>query len=163
LGAGAGVHGDTSFVAGRGVYGTVTSLTGTGVEGAATGGGTAVGGKFSGPNALQAFGTGINPIALEVSNGPIKVSGTNPTAFQHTAAAGNLCGANGTIVSNALMDADPNALVIVTPVGASVADVQSVAVAYGPVGTCAASAGKWVIFSSVALSTQKYNVLVIKR
>lgn len=78
------------------------------VGGTLESGGTAV---------LAQYAGGSGPgTALELSNGALKVSGTNPTAFVHVAEASTLeCDNNHcTAITNPLTDGDPNAMLLVT-------------------------------------------------
>ncbi len=83
-----------------------TSNTGSGVEGVSISGPgiyglkhfshTGPAGKFENANAantspvVQIFSNATNPIALELNNGFVKVSGANKTAFKHTTTGGNV-------------------------------------------------------------------------
>jgi hypothetical protein len=66
-------------------------------------------------SAVLAQYAGVTPgTAIELQNGALKVSGSNPTAFVHTATAGNTVSGYITQISNPLTDGDPNAILIVT-------------------------------------------------
>jgi len=106
-------------------------------------------------------------IALELQNGGLKVSGTNPTAFVHVATAGTLhCSGNYcSTITNPLTDGDPDAILIVThnynpPEAASGNYVNSPFSVYYNTGD-----NHWNIylddFSSIL--DKAFNVLVIKR
>ena len=154
-GSGCGVYGETP--SGFGVYGLTTASTGTavGVRGetfSTTGVGVVA--KYS--------GTGLGT-ALEISNGAIKVSGTNKAAFVHTATPANKLSANGTDVDNAMCNGDPNCILIVTqklnPSGI-VYNNSPIGVYYNTTRT------KWEIFNenNVAIpDNAQFNVLVIKQ
>lgn len=157
---------------GVGIAGYVFGDTGTtvGVEGLADSP-AGVGGHFHTSAAtgtgLKASGLGPDSTALEIANGPIKVSGANPTAFIHVTTAENTSG-HITIITNPLTDGDPNAILIITqhwspPGGANVYNDAPVAVYY--------ASGKWRIFNqgpSAPLAPDLpigagFNVLVIKK
>lgn len=153
-GGGAGVQGESTYVDGVGVRGIAVGATGTG-------------GVFSGATGIQI-------------SGPIKVSGSK-TAFVHTVAVSGggrtTCPSSNdtvTILDNELINNDPNAIVFVTigATGGGFPLASPVGAAYfaSAPGTCPASAGRWVIYttagSSVAESIPngtKFNVLVIKQ
>jgi hypothetical protein len=142
---------------GEGVWGLATSPSGTGVRAAGTG----------------------NGAALSIEHGNIKVYyagiGSETPVFIHqvkTGAGGNICSgqAYGTVIDNALIDGNPNAILIVTPsYGPNNANGHAPAVGipavyYDVSGTCGKGAGKWVIYNlnSVAQTDQSlFNVLVV--
>jgi hypothetical protein len=100
---------------------------------------------------------------LEVSNGSIKVSGVNKSAFVHTATVANKISSNGTDVDNPLCNGDPNAFLFVTQM------LNPAAITYNnsPIGVYYNTArSKWEIFNqnNAAIPTNaQFNVLVIKQ
>ncbi len=106
----------TNAGGGAGVQGESTNASGVGVQGFATGT-TGIGGYFSGPTGAKAVSSTAAGVALEV-DGPIKVSGTNPTAFIHVASASNLglggCDDQCTEINNPLINGNEDAILIVT-------------------------------------------------
>lgn len=161
---------------GAGVRGASNSLSGVGVEGVANGA-NGVGGAFTGKTAIRGTAT-TDGVALEL-DGPIKVVGTERTAFQHTVAANNTID-NGTVLVGTVADGDPNAMLFVTlsrpqqaSLAASVAEAFAVAVVYIPDTPGAGFAGvptqfwgKWAIFrvdgQEIPVGT-RFNVLVVKQ
>jgi hypothetical protein len=141
---GFGVHGFSEN--GRGVYGN--SVNGIGVLGWADNTLTGVAGLF------YHFEGGT---AIEISNGALKVSGTNRTVFQHVAAAGNVFG-NETVISNTTLANSATDLLIITPFWDGV-------YVNAPIGVYF-SAGTWRIFrqdsGNMPLGA-KFNVLVVKQ
>jgi hypothetical protein len=96
-------------------------------------------------------------VGLELENGSIKVSGTNRTAFQHIATAGNIL-TNGTTIPNTTMANSATDLLIVTPYWDGVYMNTPIGVYF--------TAGSWVIFRQDQLAmpvNAKFNVLVIKQ
>jgi hypothetical protein len=169
----------TSATGGNGIIGRNTGTAGVAVGGYTTGNGAGVeghsstaggvGGHFinttAGGTALQTVGGGATTTALDINNGAIKVSGTVKAAFVHTATAASITAALCqwcTVISNALTDGDPNAILIVTPVYENGIYVED------PIGVYYA-AGTWRIFlqshsvGSPMPTNAKFNVLVIKQ
>ncbi len=148
-GNGIGVYGSSSSSAGFGVYGSSASI---GVAGATT--------SQSGAPAVRASfeGTGAGN-ALEVRNGAIVVSGTNPTAFVVNNSANN----TAITINNPLCNGDPQAILIVTAntsAGPSANFTAPFSVFYST------ATSRWVItrMDGVALpQAVAFNVLVIKR
>ena len=144
-GGGAGVQGESTFASGVGVQGFAIGASGTGAF-------------FSGPTALEL-------------DGPIKVSGSSPTAFVHTVTAPNgtvaSCLTNQcTFIDNPLINNDSTAIVMVTQryndgeSNTGVYNPTAVGVWYEP------TLDKWVIFNedlSDMPTGAKFNVLVIKQ
>lgn len=117
--------------------------------------------------AVRAMSTTASTIALEVA-GPMKVSGTAPTAFvlvgqnSNSSATGYVSGTQMTI-DNPICNGDPNAMIIVThnysastPAGYM---TKPYGVYYMP------GPGKWAIYTEdvSAMPLVAFNVLVIKR
>jgi hypothetical protein len=147
-GGGAGVQGESTFATGIGVQGFASGATGTG-------------GKFSGPIG----GTGV---AIDLAEGALKVSGTNRTAFVHTASVANSSG-SFTAIDSPFSNLDNTAMVIVTRVGADSTTpliAPAVGVFYNTAGAVAVK-DKWVIYSLDGVTGipvgAKFNVLVIKQ
>jgi hypothetical protein len=140
-GSGWGVYGETP--SGVGVYGT--SAAGTGVRGT-TSGGTA--GLFS---------SGSGGTALQV-NGPIKVGGSAPAAFQHTVTVTS-CGSNQcSAIDDPATNGNSSAIVMVTQLWTGVYNPHPVGVFY--------TGGKWTIFNEDLAAMPvgaKFNVLVINQ
>ncbi|GIW13648.1 MAG: hypothetical protein KatS3mg062_1087 [Tepidiforma sp.] len=128
--------------------------------------------------AAAATGTGgtfSGQVALEV-DGPLKVSGASPFAFQHTVdlAGGDAttCPSTGNAVSyitNPQVFGKPNLLVFVTPENISSGGLTApVAVTYqatAPPG-CSALAGAWALYTadgSNLADGQVFNILVISK
>jgi hypothetical protein len=97
-------------------------------------------------------------------DGPIKVSGTTPTAFIHTVSAATIaaapdCGsAQCTRIDNPLTNGDPNALLFVTVRQPGNVNAHTLAVNYAN--------GYWRIVNTDAVampSNAVFNVLVIKQ
>lgn len=154
-GSGWGVYGETP--SGFGVYGLTTNSTASssGVRGETfSTNGIGVQARYS--------GTGVGA-ALEVSNGAIRVAGTNKCAFVHTATVANKLDANGTDVDNPMCNGDSNCLLFVTQV------LNPTVITYNnsPVGVYYNTGRlKWTIFNenNVAIPTNaQFNVLVIKQ
>lgn len=159
----------TNAGGGAAVQGESTYATGIAVEGLASGA-NGFGGYFSGTTGVKAVTSSALGAALDV-DGPIKVSGTNPAAFVHTATAQSTDVAacltdQCTVIDNPLTNGDPNAILIVTqrynegesPTG--VYNPHAVGVWYAP------GLGKWTIFNedvSAMPVGAKFNVLVIKK
>jgi hypothetical protein len=131
------------------LFNITQSGAGAAITGAATGG---TGGKFSGATALELAG-------------PLKVSGSNPTAFVHTATSESIaaaCDSWCTAIDNALTNGDPNAILIVTQYFADdeVYNEHPVGVWYN------SDTDKWEIFNEDLAAMPEnaaFNVLVIKR
>ena len=142
-GSGAGVQGQSSYVgaAGIGVQGFADATQGTG-------------GRFQGATGIEV-------------DGAIKVSGSNPAAFVQIAAAPNIVG-DYTVIDNPMTNGDPNAILIVTPIGTDgTTAIPTVGVFYNTAGGSAAQQNKWAIqltdqTGTVAVGA-KFNVLVIKQ
>lgn len=140
-GSGWGVYGETP--SGVGVYGT--SDAGTGVRGT-TSGGTA--GLFS---------SGTGGTALQV-NGPIKVGGSVPAAFQHTVSVTTCGSGQCTTLDHPATNGNPAAIVIVTQLWTGIYNPHPVGVYY--------SGGKWLIFNEDLAAMPvgaQFNVLVINQ
>ena len=110
-GGGAGVQGESTFLNGIGVQGIGNGVTGTG-------------GRFQGP------------VAVEL-DGPIRVTGSNRTAFQVSVTTGTntTCADAGVLLDNALINGDSAALLFVTAQDASVATLDTIpqiAIVYNP-------------------------------
>ena len=124
-----------------------------------------VGGHFHTSSAtgtgLKASGLGPDSTALEIANGPIKVSGANPTAFVHVATGGSYI----TVIDNPLTNGDPNAILLVTHVydppgpGLGIYHQAPFSVWY--------NGSNWTIYnddtSVPIVAGDSFNVLVIKR
>ncbi len=137
-----------------GVHGETSSPTASGVE-------------------AQYSGSGIGT-ALQITNGAIKLAGTNQAAFVHTATTANLrmvpnpntWGYDGTEIDNPLCNGDPNAIVLITNYQgvANQAGGLHVAVSSGVVYDT--STQRWLIVNiqteQMSLGTQ-FFVLIIKR
>jgi hypothetical protein len=157
----------TNAGGGAGVQGESTFATGVGVQGFGNGA-IGFGGYFTGNVGVKAVGqngAAAGSAALEL-DGPLKVSGVNPTAFIHTVSA--TCNtSSASVIDNPLVNGDPNAILIVTPRGTSGGyTATAVGVTYNPSGaTCAAGADKWVIFTldASAITALQFNVMVIRR
>lgn len=156
----------TNAGGGAGVQGESTYTSGVGVQGFATGE-TGVGGYFSGPTGAKAVSSTAAGTALEI-DGPVKVSGSNPTAFVHIATAGSIsdsdCEGNCTQLNNPLINGNPNAILIVTQVYQSSTNVYN----DSPIGVWYdTSAERWNIFnqseSAPMPENAAFNVLVILR
>jgi hypothetical protein len=139
-GSGAGVMGLSTYPLGGaiGVVGQATGATGTG-------------GYFKGA------------VSVEL-DGPIKVSGTTPTAFVHTVTAGTILaapdctGSKCSRIDNPLTNGDPNALLFVILSEPGVGDASVLWVNYAN--------GYWRIWNadgSAMSAGMNFNVLVIKR
>lgn len=181
---GTGVVGDSELgggVLGRGTSGPGTvgrSETGIGVYGISQGGsgpstgvegdsGTGIGvrgnANAAGGTGVMASGHGTGSTALQIDNGPLKVSGANPTAL--TVIAPTLAAQTWFYFDNPLTNGDPNAIIIVTanvtPGGAAaIYDAHPVGVFYDPSST------KWIITNVDGAgmpSHAAFNVLIIKK
>ncbi len=149
-----GVYGE-SGTTGRGVYGYAPGTNAEGVRGEA-------GGASSyGVNAVYSgAGTGT---ALNIENGAIKVSGSTKPIFAHIATPANTTG-HITTIDNALINGDPNAMVIIThvygPGASAIYDTKVASIWYD------SSINKWRIYhddlTAIAANT-KWNVLVFKQ
>lgn len=109
-------------------------------------------------SALVAKGNGSNA-ALEISNGPIKISGATPTAFTHIVSAANTSGYTTTI-DNPLANGDPNAILLITrvaPLGSVSASPESISF----------NGTHWQINNTNQarsfVAGERFNVLVIKQ
>lgn len=156
----------TNAGGGAGVQGESTNASGVGVQGFATGT-NGIGGYFSGPTGAKAVSSTAAGVALEV-DGPVKVSGTNPTAFVHVATTGNIdaatCANQCTQINNPLINGNENAILIVTQHYQNTTQVynnEPIGVWYDP------ATQRWTIFNQDNLSTMPegaaFNVLVILR
>lgn len=169
--------------AGGAIWGEATNTAAdtTAIVGRIPGAGslTGIGGRFEGPTGVKAQGTGAAPVALELNNGALKVSGATPAAFIHTVDAGggasdNVC--NGasfdhiTIINNPLTNGQPNAILLVTVnrLNDTGASIPGAGVFYdtasGP-DVCAAG-DRWVIYSLDGFTLADgatFNVLVISQ
>jgi hypothetical protein len=152
-GSGWGVYGETPN--GIGTVGITTTTSGVTFGVAAqisSPSGAAVIAKYTGSGA---------GIAMQLDNGAIKVSGTNKSAFLHTATAGNST-SNYTTIDNPLTNGDANAILIITP-----NLVNSVYTNF-PIGVWYnAGTSKWTIFNQNSggsiPNNAVFNVLVIKQ
>ena len=155
-----GVYGSNAG-GGAGVQGESTYLNGIGVQGFGNGA-QGTGGKFTGPTSIDL-------------DGPIHVGGSNPTAFQITVNQGSntTCAGSandvGVLLDNALLNGDPNAIVLVTaidPTPGTLNAQAAVSLVYNPTG-CTGAADKWVAYNSDGTSDitdgMRLNVLVIKK
>ncbi|HYH58924.1 MAG TPA: hypothetical protein VD790_06860 [Thermoleophilaceae bacterium] len=135
----AGLHKQSGW----GVYGHAPS--GYGVVGeidTSAGGGAAMRASYAGND----VGT-----ALELSNGRIKVAGTNRPVFQ--ADLSTSCGGPYAVLNNPLINGDPNAMLIITHTDSSVGGVQFAGMPLGviyndpdaPVAGC--TADRWLVFT----------------
>ena len=134
------------------------------LEAASAGTGVGINGTSAGSAGIRAAYTGAGSgVALEVSNGAIKVTGGNPGAFIHTATLLNITG-NYTTITNTLTDGDPTAMLQVTPLYSMATPVYCnfpIGVFYIP------ATGHWAIFNqngggSMMPVNALFNVLVIK-
>lgn len=154
----AGVRGINEGTGGNGigVYGSQNG-SGWGVYGFTPDGIGVYGNSSTGTGGFFASSTGT---ALQVQ-GPIKVGGSEPAAFVHTATAGTLTCSNNhcTVIDNPATNGNPNAILIVTHRWEGVYDNHVIGVYY--------TGGKWSIFNednATAVPTNsQYNVLVIQR
>ncbi len=136
---------------GAGVVGETTNAVGTG-------------GSFS--------GNGAGTTALEFRNGALRAPGGLSPVIVHevrTTTAPNTCASNAvTVISDAMADGDPTAILFITASDPTPAVLDTLG-AYGVVynytaAGCAIGANKWAIFSQVVLpDLLRFNVLVIKR
>jgi hypothetical protein len=98
-----------------------------------------------------------NGTALEI-DGEIKVSGSKPAAFVHTATAQNITN-HQTIIDNPATNDNPDAILIVTKYWTGVYDPHEIGVYY--------VAGKWRIFhqdtGQAMPVNNKFNILVINK
>lgn len=156
----------TNAGGGAGVQGESTNASGVGVQGFATGT-SGIGGYFSGPTGAKAVSSTAAGVALEV-DGPVKVSGTNPTAFVHIATSDNInaasCANQCTQINNPLINGNENAILIVTQQyqnSSLVYNDHPIGVWYDP------DTDRWTIFNQDTSSTMPvgaaFNVLVILR
>ncbi|MFZ1530488.1 MAG: hypothetical protein WAT19_17170 [Ferruginibacter sp.] len=102
-----------------------------------------------------------NGTALEIKNGPIRVTGVHKTAFQITAAAGNINN-NLLVIPNTTLASNPTDLLIVTPVYGATATYCNF-----PIGVWW-NGSNWTIFNqngptSTMPTGATFNVLVIKQ
>lgn len=140
-GSGWGVYGETPN--GVGVYGS--SDAGIGVRGTTTSG---TGGLFS---------SSVGGTALQV-NGPIKVGGSVPSAFQHTVTVTTCFSDHCSAIDNPATNGNPDAIVIVTQLWTGVYNPHPVGVFY--------TGGKWTIFNEDEAAMPvgaQFNVLVINQ
>jgi len=118
-GAGVGVRGEAAGAGGTGVEGQVPT-TGWGVRGISGGDGVGVQGEAAGERGAGVLAKSDQGTALLVE-GSIGVRGSRPAAFVHiatTGPSGNIAGTLSTI-DNPLTNNDPNAILIITPVGSA--------------------------------------------
>lgn len=143
---------------GAGVQGESTFTNGIGVQGIGNGG-TGTGGRFQGP------------VAVEL-DGPVRVTGSNRTAFQVTVGTITTCGSDSAVLlDNALINGDSAAMLFITvqdSTPATLDTLPTIAVAYNPTSCGAPAANKWVAYNAAAPATalaggSKLNVLVIKQ
>jgi hypothetical protein len=158
-GGGAGIQGESTHASGIGVQGFAIGIDGAAIAGTAIGA-NGVGGRFVGP-------TGI-----EVS-GAIKVSGSNPAAFVHTAVTSgpnkNTC--SGSDEVTVLDIDDPDALIFVTieSTGGGFPLASPVGVTYysSTPPSCTGVDDRWVIYTTAGgvdiPNGTRFNVLVISR
>lgn len=161
----------TNSGGGAGVQGESTFATGVAVQGFATGG-SGTGGYFWGPTGLKAVASTGTGTAVEI-DGAIKVSGTNPAAFVHTAVTTgpnkNTC--SGSDEVTLLGVTDPNAILFVTieNTGGGFPLNSPVGVTYYASSPpfCAGAAGHWAIYTTAGgvniPNGTKFNVLVIRQ
>ncbi len=161
----------TNAGGGAGVQGESTNANGTGVIGFATGT-SGIGGYFSGPTGAKAVSSTAAGTALEL-DGPVKVSGANPTAFVHVVdvdASGTTCPVDDsvTIINNPMLNGNATAILLVTLVdepGTGPNLQESLVVAYDSTA-CAAAAARWSVYTTTGspfADGQRINVLVILR
>ncbi len=140
-----GVYGEGLSTYGNGVFGWSNQTNGAALYGSTSGNGAA---------------------ALELNNGVMKVSGTNPTAFVVTAQTGvNMTALPSTrlavIIDSPHCNNDPNAIILVTNRNDLYVDIDVVFGVYYYSGI-----GKWVIIdteSEDVVNGAGFNVLVIKQ
>jgi hypothetical protein len=147
---------------GRGVYGKAEGETGVGVYGETSGASGA---------GVHAKGSSTTGIALKLSNGGIQVEGaglgSSTPVFIHQATSGNItCGfSQCTLIDHPLTNADPHALLIVTP-NFNSATYPSIVNNQHPVGVqYLETPSRWVIYNvDLAAMTEgaAFNVLVVK-
>ena len=155
----------TNSGGGAGVQGESTHASGVGVQGFAIGA-TGIGGYFSGPTGVKAVSSTATGLALEL-DGPVKVSGTNPTAFVHVATASNLgagnCDDQCTEINNPMINGNENAILIVTQLYQNSTEVYNP----HPIGVWYdESTDRWNIFNEDETDIPEnaaFNVLVILR
>lgn len=153
-GASAGVRGinESTGSPSWGVLGQ-TAGSGYGVQGGSVSGPGVFGVSLSGPGVVA---SSLSGNALEVS-GPIKVSGSKPAAFTHTATALNISN-HVTIIDNPATNNNPTAIVIFSQYWEGTYNPHAVGVFY--------ALGKWRIFNedSAAMPVNaEFNVLVINQ
>jgi hypothetical protein len=158
-GGGAGVQGESTYASGIGVQGFAIGADGVAVSGTAIGANGA-GGKFIGPTAIDL-------------SGAIKVSGSNPAAFVHTAVTSgpnkNTC--SGTDEVTVLDIDDPDAMIFVTieSTGGGFPLSSPVGVTYysSTPPNCSGVDDRWVIYTTAGgvdiPNGTRFNVLVISR
>jgi hypothetical protein len=157
-GGGAGVQGESTFATGVAVQGFATGASGTG-------------GYFWGPTGVKAVASTGAGAAVEI-DGAIKVSGSNPAAFEHTVVTSgpsqNTCPGAGPVLAHSatyLNVTDSNALVFITPVNQTV----GTAITYYPGSApawCPGVTNRWAIYTldgSAIPNGTKFNVLVVSR
>lgn len=162
-GGGAGVQGESVYADGVGVQGFSTGATGAG-------------GSFTGATGVEATGNPAGSPSLNLS-GPIRVSGSHPTAFQHivdVAGSGqNTCAGDNTItiIDNPVTNGDPSALLFVSlvdPTSSGLQGIQSGIAAIYDSDACAAATDKWAVYTTASPAVEldealRINVLVIQR
>lgn len=141
----------------------------TGVGGEVTGSGTSGYGVYgyttrSGGAAIYASTNGDGAAAIELNNGSIKVSGSNPTAFIFEVTTESCYGISPCYmshISNPLTDWDPDAMIFLTPINHHTSGgVYSWVISYNN------AVDQWYIHdydSKEVPIGQKFNVLVIKK
>lgn len=115
---------------------------------------------------LTVTNTRASGVALEV-DGPIKVGGSSKAAFKYTvnkSVGGTVCGSgnNYSVIDNATINGDANALVFLT---ATETAPTGVAVRYNPVGVSGCDPNKWFVYlpSGSFSGNETYNVLIVKQ
>ncbi len=145
---------------GVGVFAMIDETTGSAVavEGVASAPGGA-GGSFMTMSptgtGLRAVGDGADSTALQITNGAIKMTGTTRAAFEWTATAATISG-HVTVLDHPLLNDNPNAIVIFSPMWEGVYNAHATAIYY--------NANRWKIFNqdfAAMPNNAKFNVLVI--
>jgi hypothetical protein len=108
--------------------------------------------------ALSATGGGATSTALEVDNGAITVGGAVPPAFLYTVTTIPATCANCAVLDNALINGDPNAIVLLTNVVTGTTALGPISVRYD------ATSGKWWIVGTGAMTAgTQFNLLVLRK
>lgn len=138
-----------------------TSSTGMGISGESASGAGVFGMSSSGPGVIAVNSGSGSGVALEVSNGAVRVSGGVTPAFEVTTTPANTAG-HITTLDHPLLNSTPSAVVFVTRVwggGTSTANITGLlSVFYN--GT------SWAIFREDGLGmplNTRFNVLVVSR